>query len=141
MSTDKKLEEVLKEKVEEVKPQLTKVELQKAEQERIRNENIMRKRAADELANYKKRIRSSNELKELQVHELELNIAYYKNKKEWMDLTPKMEELEVQEKAIQQKAMEDRKKEYEAQQKALEDEKNEKSKIVVPKVGKAREKK
>lgn len=113
MTTKKeKVVAVNKVDTKKVLPELT--EAQQAQQARV-----MRKRAADELVDYKKRIRLSNELKKLQVEELQLNIAYYNNKKEWMDLSPAMEALEAKEKAIQEKAMEDRRKEFEAEQKAL----------------------
>ena len=134
----------MKEKEEEgiVKEAVKKsVELTEAQQ--AQQAKLQRKRAAEELVDYKKRIRSSNELKKLQVEELELNIAYYKNKKEWMDLAPAMEELEAKEKAIHQKAIEDRRKEFEAQQKALKelgDDKPETPKLISVGGGKPRSK-
>jgi hypothetical protein len=116
-------------------------EAPKTEAQMQREANIQRKRAADELASYKKRIRESNELKRLQVEELQLNIAYHDNKKAWMDLAPSMLELEKREQEIQAEQQEARRKEFEESQAALAeigDDKPEESKIVIPKVGKPR---
>jgi hypothetical protein len=107
-------------------------------EEQKRTQAIIRKRAIQELADYKKRLRESNELKELQVKEFELNIAYFKNKKEWMDLGPELEALEAREQAI---IAEQRKKK---QMQLMEAEKNQREakadtpKIILPKVGKPR---
>ena len=142
MSTDKKEEGTQVNEMPDVKKaeptKAEKVELQKQENERRRHDDAMRKNAIKELADYKKRLRSSNELKELQVQELKLNIAYYENKKLWMDLGPKMEELEAKEKAMQAEQMERRKKEYEDSQAALKVTGDDKPTIILPKVGKAR---
>lgn len=89
------------------------------EAQQQREAAIQRKRANDELASYKKRIRESNELKRLQVEELELNIAYHDNKKQWMDLAPSMLELEEREQKIQEEQQEARRKEFEETQAAL----------------------
>ena len=128
MSIKVKEEEVVD--VENVKQPPALTDAQMAQQVKVQ-----RKRAADELTDYKKRVRSSNELKELQVRELELNIAYYKNKKEWMDLAPAMEELEAEEQAIRDKAQ----KEREEAMKALK-KKDAKPKIVSVGGGKPRSK-
>lgn len=121
------------------------VVLSKAQEaERARMEKEMRKRAAMDLADYKKRLRENNELKRLQVEELELNISFYENKKKWMDLAPAMEELEAREKAIiaeerkkQQKMLEEQHKMAEEAKK--EEAKNNKPEIILPKTGKPRE--
>ena len=64
-------------KTEEAKTEMEAIAQPKKTDAQLQREaNIQRKRAADELAHYKKRIRESNELKELQVRELELKIAY-----------------------------------------------------------------
>ena len=135
-----KEEGVVKEAVKEP----TEAEKRKLQHEQEKQERAMRKRAADELVDYKKRIRSSNEVKRLQVEELELNIAYYKNKKEWMDLAPAMEELEAKEKAIQEEVQAQRRKEFEEQQKALKktgDDKPDTPKLISVGGGKPRDKK
>lgn len=77
-----------------------------------------RKQAAMELADYKKRIKESVELKRLQVEELELNVRFYYASKEYEQVEQKIMEEEAKRKA-------------EKQQKA-------KSKIEIPHVGEAR---
>jgi hypothetical protein len=108
-----------KEEVQTIKMGKTE-EATKTDAQLQREQNIQRKRAQDELNNYKKRIRDSNELKRLQVEELELNLAFYKNKAEWLETIPLMEALEVKEKEMNDAAREKARKEYEATQKALE---------------------
>ncbi len=58
------------------------------------------KRQATDLASYKKRLREGNDLKKLQVEELELNIRYYEGKRHWFDLRGPMAELEAEEQKI-----------------------------------------
>jgi len=79
------------------------------------------KAAITELADYKKRVRSSNELKQLQVTELLLNIQYYKNKKEWMDLAPEMQKLEEREQKLVAEEKERMQREADEAQKASEE--------------------
>lgn len=127
----------------EVKEQKTPVITKAQEAERIRQEKMMRKQAEMELNDYKKRLRAGNELKRLQVEELELNILYYHNKKEWLDLGPALEVLEKRERKIIADEREKEKKEREEFAKKMKEakqkEEEEKPKIVVPKMGKARE--
>ena len=110
--------------------------------EQLRQQKARQKQAAVDLADYKKRIRASNEVKELQVQELELGIRFYKAKVEFRELAPKMEELDALEQAEAKEEQEKRKKQYEdyleAQKKKEEEKEEEKPKIVVPKVGKPR---
>jgi len=114
----------------------------KQEQERFRMQETMRKNAERDLADYRKRLRLSNELKTLQNEEIELNISHYKLKESWLnDYYPKMEALEKKEKEIME--AEDKKNREEAKKQAEEAEKRkkdaEKPDIVVSKMGKARE--
>lgn len=67
----------------------------------------MRKEAAMELANYKKRIRESVELKELQVRELQLNIEYYHVSKEYEKINELVQKEEAMRKAEAQKVIEE----------------------------------
>ena len=116
-------EEVQAEGAVEVKPtQLSKAQ----ERERQRMEQQIRQEAERELNDYKKRLTKSNELKEMQVKELELNIAYYHKKKEWLDLIPKMDDLEAKEAKMLAEEAEKQKKAEEAAKKPD---------IVVPKMG------
>ncbi len=84
------------------------------EAEQIRKQKIGRKQAEVELADYKKRLRSSNELKQMQVDELRLGIDYYNYKVEFKKLKPKMDELDAIEEAEAKKEQEKQKKEYDA---------------------------
>ena len=98
------------------------------------------KRQAMELAAYKKRLKESNELKSDQVKELELNIRYYEVKKQWMDLQPEVEALDAREQALIQKAREEQKAAMEARAAAEKGEATKKPEILIPEVGKPREK-
>lgn len=113
------------------------------EAERQKMEKEMRKRAAMELADYKKRLRESNEVKSLQVEELKLNIDFYTYKKQWMEVQPEMEALEARERAMIAEEKEKQHKELEAKQKEAEKKRIEaekkKPEIIVPKTGKPRE--
>ena len=76
------------------------------EAEMIRQRKFAQKQASLELADYKKRIRASNEIKQLQVDEIRLGIEYYKYKVEFRELQPKMEELDALEAAEAKEAKE-----------------------------------
>ena len=104
------------------------------EAEKARKEKITRKNAEVELLDYIKRIRKSNEIKQLQVDELRLGVDYYNAKVAFREIQPKIEELEAKEQAEQQQ----RREEYNEFLKKQEEEK--KPKIVIPKTGKARDK-
>lgn len=106
------------------------------------------KRQATDLVTYKKRLRDGNELKKMQVEELELNIRYYNAKRAWFDIRGKVEELDAEEQVI---LAEERNRRGEMEKlrteellKANEAEKAAKIKaedrpeIIIPKVGKAR---
>jgi len=103
-------------------------------------EKAFAKQEVQRLAQYKKNLRDGNDLKKLQVEELELNVRYFNAKKLWMEAQPQLDEIEAKEQAIRQKEAEDRRKLIEEQrekaEKAVADEKPE---IVIPKVGKPRE--
>ena len=58
---------------------------------------IMQKQAARELADYKKRISDAVSIKTLQNQELKLNIEYYELRMKWLDIQPKIDELEKRE--------------------------------------------
>lgn len=120
-------------------PEGAKVEVQPTklskaqEQQRARMEQQMRQEAERELNDYKKRLTKSNELKRLQVEELQLNIAYYEKKKEWLDLIPKMDDLEAKEKKMMQEEEEKNARLLAEQQEKAAKEK--KPDIVLPKQG------
>lgn len=99
------------------------------------------KQQAVQLSAYKKQLRENNELKKLQVEEIELNIRYYQARKNWKGMFKEVEEFEAQEKAEYQEAQRKQaeliKKQQEEAEKAVAAEKPE---IVIPKVGKARDK-
>ena len=58
------------------------------------------KQAANELANYKRRLRESVDLKRLQVEEIELNIRYHNAREEYKDIL----EIVAKEEAAEQEA-------------------------------------
>ena len=60
------------------------------------------KQEATRVAQYKKNLREGNDLKKLQVEELELNVRYFNAKKLWMAAQPELMEIEAQEQAIMQ---------------------------------------
>ncbi len=60
------------------------------------------KKQATDLALYKKNLREGNDLKKLQVEELELNVRYYEYKRKWLDLRPAVNALDAEERAIMQ---------------------------------------
>lgn len=99
------------------------------------------KQQAVQLSAYKKQLRENNELKKLQVEEIELNIRYYQARKNWKGMFKEVEEFEAQEKAEYQEAQRKQaeliKKQQEEAEKAVAAETPE---IVIPKVGKARDK-
>ena len=99
------------------------------------------KQEATRLSQYKKNLREGNDLKKLQVEELELNVRYFNAKKAWMEAQPQLEEIEAKEQAIRQKEQADReeliKKQREEAEKSVAT--DEKPKIVIPEVGKPRE--
>lgn len=105
------------------------------EQEIVQLRKAQQKNAAMELANYKKRLRESVEISELQVKELRYKIEYYELKSKWLDLQPNIETLEQQEAKF---IAEQQKKQEEAQNKSQQAEK--KPNIVLPKQGKPRSK-
>lgn len=117
--------------------------LTKAQQQAMHREaELQRKNEARNRAEYRKELISNNELKAEQVKEIELNIAYYKAKKEWFDLIPEIEALEAKEKALMQKEKEEYQAKVKAQmelQKKQQEEAEKKPDIVVLKVGKPRE--
>ena len=98
------------------------------------------KQEAQRLAAYKKNLREGNDLRKLQVEELELNIRYYDAKRKWLDLRDKVNELDAEEQAIIQEEQRRRKELIEKQkEEALKATEKEKPDIVIPKQGKARE--
>lgn len=82
------------------------------EAQRIQKQKVKQKQAMVELADYKKRLRSSNELKAMQVEELKLGIDYYNYKVEFKKLKPKMDELDAIEEAEAKEEQARQKKEY-----------------------------
>jgi len=93
------------------------------EAQQLRQEKINRKQAADDLADYMKRLRKSNEMKTLQVEELKIGIEYYNAKMEFRKLKPKMDELDAVEEAEAKEQQKVQREAYEAQLKEQEKEK------------------
>lgn len=95
---------------------------------------------------YKKRLREGNELKKLQVEELELNIRYYTAKRQWFDLRDKIEKLDKEEQEVLAQEQAKRAEMQRLHEEALEKKKEMKEKeekapdIVIPKQGKPRDK-
>jgi len=109
-------------------------------QEQLRKQAQQRKQMETELADYKKRLMKGNELKRLQVEEVQLNIDYFKAKREYMELGPEIEKHEAKEAKIlaeeqkkQDDAMKELKEKMEKQKK--EDEEKKAPLIIVPKTG------
>lgn len=97
------------------------------------------KQEAGRMATYKKNLREGNDLKKLQVEELELNVRYFNAKKLWMAAQPELQEIEAQEQAIMQEEKRRRAELIEKQREEAERAAAKPEKIVIPKVGKARE--
>ena len=99
------------------------------------------KKQVTELAAYKKGLREGNDLKKLQVEELELNIRYYDAKRKWLDLQPEVEKLDAEERTMIEEEQRRRRELIEKQKeealKAVAE--KEKPDIVIPKQGAARE--
>ena len=91
------------------------------EAQQVRQDKINRKQAADDLADYVKRLRKSNEMKTLQVEELRLGIEYFQFKTQFRELKPKMDELDALEEAENQEREKARREAYEAHIKEQED--------------------
>ncbi len=90
---------------EEVKAKGEEVAENKSQRIPTREEiNRMRKLEAAQLAEYKRRVRESVELKRLQVEELELNIRYYHVRQEHKKIEVLIQEEEAKEQAEMQKA-------------------------------------
>mgnify|MGYP000924530433 CR=1 FL=1 len=70
---------------------------------------MLQKKAAMDLADYKKRLRDSVDLKRLQVEEVKLNIEYYHASKEYEKITKLMQQEEEQRKAEAEKVMKETK--------------------------------
>lgn len=112
-------------------------------------EKVQQKRDAAQLASYKKKLRENNEVKRLQVEELELNLKFYEYKRKWLDIQDDILKLEKDEDAHIKKQQEEARKEREKLIKKMEEAKKgtvkeepqaEKPEIVLPKQGKPREK-
>ena len=105
-------------------------------QEQQKAEREYKQRQQREFEEYKKNLKKGNELKKLQVEELELNIRYYDAKRKWLDLQPDVAKLDAEEQALIQK-------EQAAYEKAMKLKETaakgaEKPDIVIPEVGKPR---
>ena len=127
MSEDAKVKSLMKEKMTP--------EQQEAAQKAFQKQQVV-KRAA-----YKKELREENDLRKLQVEELELNIRYYNAKRTWLDLREKVNELDAEEQALIQEERRKRAELIEKQRKEAEEAvaKEEKPEIVIPKQGVGRE--
>lgn len=97
------------------------------------------KQQAVQLSGYKKQLRENNELKKLQVEEIELNIRYYEARKKWKGMYEEVQEFEAQEQAEYLKA---KKEQEELIKKQKEDAEKSAAKpdIVIPAQGKPRAK-
>ena len=103
------------------------------EQQAAAQKAFAKQQSVDRAA-YKKGLREGNELKKLQVEELEYNVRYFHAKKEWMEVQPELEEIEAKEQAILQKQRSDREKLINEQRKEAEKKAAEKKpEIVIPK--------
>jgi len=131
---------------EDVKTDDTKVvdlkEKRKAEVEQAKAEKEYKKQAATDLAAYKKRLKEGNELKLMQIEELELNIRYYDAKRKWLDLQSEVDKLEAEEQVLIKKERKRQAEFIELQKKAAlkKAEENEKVDLVIPEIGKSRPK-
>lgn len=97
-----------------------------------------KKEQAVRMSAYKKDLRDNNEMKKLQVEEIELNIRYYEARKKWKEMYPEVQEFE----ALEQAEYKEAKRKQDELIKAQEEEALKaagKPDIVIPKVGKARE--
>jgi hypothetical protein len=97
------------------------------------------KQESTRVAAYKKGLREGNDLKKLQVEELELNVRYFNAKKLWMAAQPELQEIEAQEQAIMQEEKRRRAELIEKQREEAERAAVKPEKLVIPKVGKVRE--
>ena len=103
-------------------------------------EKVFQKQEATRIANYKKNLREGNDLKRLQVDELELNVRYFNAKKAWMAAQPELEKIDAQEQAMIQEEHRRRRELIEKQkEEALEATAKKPAEIIVPEQGKARE--
>lgn len=131
---------------EDVKTDDTKVvdlkEKRKAEVEQAKAEKEYKKQAATDLAAYKKQLKEGNELKLMQIEELELNIRYYDAKRKWLDLQSEVDKLEAEEQVLIKKERKRQAEFIELQKKAAlkKAEENEKVDLVIPEIGKSRPK-
>ena len=104
-------------KVVEMKPNVEAIaeEPKKAPVKPLTAEQVkkMRKEAAMELSDYKKRLRESVEIKRLQIEELKLNIEYYHVSKEHEKVEALIQEEQAKKQAEAQKVMEEAKKQNE----------------------------
>ncbi len=116
------------------------------EAQRMQQEKIKRKQAEVELADYMKRLRKSNDVKQMQTDEMRLGVEYYEWKVKFRELRPKMDELDVIEAAERKEQEAEHKKTQEdfmkLQEKLAQKRKDEKEKpdIVIPKTGTPRSK-
>jgi len=109
------------------------------EQQAAAHKAFAKQQSVDRAA-YKKQLREGNELKKLQVEELQFNNMYYEQKRLWLENQPKLEEIEAKEQAIRQKEHAEREKLIKAQkEEALKLAAEKPPEIVIPKVGKPRE--
>lgn len=94
--------------VKEATPK-TEKQIKQEQQEAAKRAALLQKHVAQELADYKRRLRESVEMKRLQVEELKLNLEYFHYRKELQSVEKEMSEMEAKEKA-QLKAEEESKK-------------------------------
>ena len=109
------------------------------EQQKAAERAFLKQQATDRAA-YKKNLREGNDMKKLQVEELELNIRYYTAKRQWLDLREKVDAMDAEEQAIIQEEQRRRRELIEKQkEEALEATAKKPAEIIVPEQGKARE--
>ena len=103
------------------------------DQQKAAQKAFAKQQSVDQAA-YKKRLREGNELKRLQVEELQLNNMYFEQKKLWTKIQPELQEMEAKEQAQIQKQHADREKLIKEQKEAALAKKKEDADIVIPKL-------
>jgi hypothetical protein len=118
----------IKEGEEKLFSEATETKKELTEQEMIQLRKAQQKNAVMELANYKKRLKESVEISELQVQELKYKIEYYQLKEQWFNLQDDIRKLEEKEAKLI----------AEQQQQIQAAKSQNKPNIILPKQGKSR---
>jgi len=98
-------EEVLKASaVDEGGPAIQEALTKRQEQDRFRQHEAQRKEAKKNLEDYKKRLIEGNDLKRLQIAEMELSVAYHLAQAALTEMIPKMDQINKEHMAALDKA-------------------------------------